>query len=65
MHYWLYLSKVQIREGYVKYSDEVFVLCYIPPLALSELEFDTPALQDSELQIIEIPDSDTQTPPPW
>ena len=32
MHYYLYLNKVQIRKNVLKYSNEVTILHYIPPL---------------------------------
>ena len=32
MHYYFYLSKVQIRKNVLKYSNEVKILRYIPPL---------------------------------
>ena len=32
MHYYFYLRKVQIRKNVLKYSNEVKILCYIPPL---------------------------------
>ena len=35
MHYYFYLSKVQIRKNLLKYSNEVKILCYIPPLQYS------------------------------
>ena len=32
MHYYFYLSKVHIRKNLLKYSNEVKILRYIPPL---------------------------------
>ena len=32
MHYYFYFSKVQIRKNLLKYSNEVKILRYIPPL---------------------------------
>ena len=36
MHYYFYLSKVQIRKNLLKYSNEVKVLRYIPPLQAAD-----------------------------
>lgn len=38
MHYYFYLSKVQIRKNVLKYSNEVKILCYIPPLAEADCD---------------------------
>ena len=37
MHYYFYLSKVQIRKNVLKYSNEVKILRYIPPLTISHI----------------------------
>ena len=37
MLYYFYLSKVQIRKNLLKYSNEVKILCYIPPRTVNEL----------------------------
>ena len=36
MHYYFYLSKVQIRKNVLKYSNEVKILRYIPPLGVTQ-----------------------------
>ena len=38
MHYYFYLSKVEIRKNVLKYSNKVKILCYIRPLVVSDLK---------------------------